>query len=77
MPPGCSRRCDDLEARRLCMPYGFEKVGKYDFPIGEWIDRDFIMRRRGRITHDRMGTGKKMPETYAKHPDRSDGGVAA
>jgi ribosomal protein S18 acetylase RimI-like enzyme len=40
----------NLKAQRLYMAYGFEKVGEYDFPIGKWADRDFIMRRLGRIS---------------------------
>jgi GNAT superfamily N-acetyltransferase len=45
----------NLKAQRLYMTYGFEKVGEYDFPIGEWIDRDFIMRRPGRINSRQDG----------------------
>ncbi|PNG25451.1 GNAT family N-acetyltransferase [Methylocella silvestris] len=33
------------KAQAFYAAYGFETVGEYDFPIGQWIDRDFIMRR--------------------------------
>ncbi len=35
----------NLPAQRFYASYGFEKVGEYDFPVGRWQDRDFILRR--------------------------------
>jgi len=32
-------------AQRLYARYGFEKVGEYGFPVGETIDREWILRR--------------------------------
>jgi len=32
-------------AQRFYRRYGFEKVGEYDYPVGKWLDREFIMRR--------------------------------
>jgi len=32
-------------AQRLYARFGFEKVGEYDFPVGEHLDREFILRR--------------------------------
>jgi ribosomal protein S18 acetylase RimI-like enzyme len=32
-------------AQRLYGRYGFEKVGEYDFPVGEQLDREFILRQ--------------------------------
>jgi GNAT superfamily N-acetyltransferase len=32
-------------AQRLYGRFGFEKVGEYDFPVGEHLDREFILRR--------------------------------
>ncbi|HBI17792.1 MULTISPECIES: GNAT family N-acetyltransferase [unclassified Brevundimonas] len=32
-------------ARRLYAAHGFEKVGEYDYPVGAWRDREFILRR--------------------------------
>jgi ribosomal protein S18 acetylase RimI-like enzyme len=32
-------------AQRLYMRYGFVKVGEYDFPVGNTIDREFILKR--------------------------------
>jgi ribosomal protein S18 acetylase RimI-like enzyme len=31
-------------AQRLYGRHGFEKVGEYDFPVGEHLDREFILR---------------------------------
>lgn len=33
-------------AQRLYARFGFEKVGEYDFPVGEHLDREYILRRR-------------------------------
>lgn len=33
-------------AQRLYARHGFEKVGEYDFPVGEHLDREFILRQR-------------------------------
>ena len=49
----------NLKAQRLYRTYGFEKVGEYDFPVGAWIDRDFIMRRPGQIGARQVGHPSK------------------
>lgn len=36
----------NLGAQRLYARYGFEKVGEYDFPVGNQLDREFILRQR-------------------------------
>ncbi len=33
------------KAQRFYEAYGFSKVGEYQFPVGEWLDDEFIMRR--------------------------------
>ena len=33
------------KAQRLYAAYGFEKAGEYDYPVGAWRDREFILRR--------------------------------
>jgi GNAT superfamily N-acetyltransferase len=33
------------KAQRLYSAYGFEKAGEYDYPVGAWRDREFILRR--------------------------------
>jgi len=35
----------NLGAQRLYQRYGFEKSGEYHFPVGEQLDREFILRR--------------------------------
>ncbi|WP_297802016.1 GNAT family N-acetyltransferase [uncultured Brevundimonas sp.] len=35
----------NLKAQKLYAAYGFEKVGGYGYPVGEWIDQEFILRR--------------------------------
>lgn len=37
---------ENFGAQRLYGRFGFEKVGEYDFPVGEHLDREFILRRR-------------------------------
>lgn len=37
----------NLRAQAIYAAQGFEKVGEYDFPVGRWIDREFIFRRAG------------------------------
>jgi ribosomal protein S18 acetylase RimI-like enzyme len=32
-------------AQRLYARYGFSKAGEYDFPVGRWLDREWILRR--------------------------------
>jgi RimJ/RimL family protein N-acetyltransferase len=32
-------------AQRLYGRFGFEKIGEYDFPVGEHLDREYILRR--------------------------------
>jgi ribosomal protein S18 acetylase RimI-like enzyme len=36
---------ENHRAQRFYARYGFEKVGEYDYPVGEWTDREFVMRR--------------------------------
>ena len=33
------------KAQKLYAAYGFEKAGEYDYPVGAWNDREFILRR--------------------------------
>ncbi|WEK38745.1 MAG: GNAT family N-acetyltransferase [Candidatus Brevundimonas colombiensis] len=33
------------KAQRLYAAHGFAKVGEYDYPVGAWRDREFILRR--------------------------------
>lgn len=35
----------NLKAQRLYAHYGFAKAGEYDYPVGAWRDREFILRR--------------------------------
>jgi len=35
----------NLKAQRLYAAYGFEKVGEYQYPVGTWLDDEFILRR--------------------------------
>jgi diamine N-acetyltransferase len=35
----------NLKAQRLYAGYGFRKAGEYEFPVGRWRDREFILRR--------------------------------
>jgi len=35
----------NLRAQALYYRFGFEKVGEYDFPVGETLDHEFILRR--------------------------------
>lgn len=47
---GCSRIwigvwSENHGAQRLYARAGFEKVGEYDFPVGQTRDREFILRR--------------------------------
>ncbi len=35
----------NTKAQRLYAAHGFEKVGEYDYPVGAWRDREFILRR--------------------------------
>ena len=36
---------ENYGAQRLYGRFGFLKVGEYDFPVGEHLDREFILRR--------------------------------
>ena len=36
---------ENFKAQRFYARYGFEKAGEYDFPVGRWRDREFILRR--------------------------------
>lgn len=35
----------NLKARKLYAAHGFEKVGEYRYPVGAWLDDEFILRR--------------------------------
>ena len=35
----------NLKAQKLYAAYGFEKAGEYDYPVGAWMDHEFILRR--------------------------------
>lgn len=37
---------ENERAQRLYRRHGFEKAGEYDYPVGRWLDREHIMRRR-------------------------------
>jgi hypothetical protein len=32
-------------AQRLYARYGFDKIGEYGFPVGQTIDREFILKQ--------------------------------
>jgi ribosomal protein S18 acetylase RimI-like enzyme len=36
---------DNQGAQRLYGRYGFEKIGEYNFPVGEHVDREYILKR--------------------------------
>lgn len=36
---------ENLGAQRFYGRYGFEKIGEYEFPVGDTIDREFILKR--------------------------------
>jgi GNAT superfamily N-acetyltransferase len=33
------------KAQKLYAAYGFEKAGEYQYPVGSWLDDEFILRR--------------------------------
>ena len=35
----------NLKAQRLYAAYGFAKAGEYQYPVGDWRDDEFILRR--------------------------------
>jgi len=35
----------NLKAQKLYAAYGFEKAGEYQYPVGRWMDHEFILRR--------------------------------
>jgi Sortase and related acyltransferases len=35
----------NLKAQRLYAAHGFEKAGEYQYPVGRWLDDEFILRR--------------------------------
>ena len=35
----------NLKAQKLYAAYGFEKAGAYQYPVGRWLDDEFILRR--------------------------------
>lgn len=39
----------NLRAQRLYARYGFTKAGEYDFPVGLWRDREWILRRAAQV----------------------------
>lgn len=36
----------NLKAQAIYRRYGFERVGEYDYPVGAWLDHEYIMQRR-------------------------------
>ena len=36
---------ENLGAQRFYRRYGFDRVGEYGFPVGQTVDREFILRR--------------------------------
>lgn len=38
----------NTRAQRLYARYGFAKAGEYDFPVGRWLDREWILHRPAR-----------------------------
>lgn len=35
----------NLKAQKLYAAYGFTKAGEYQYPVGTWLDDEFILRR--------------------------------
>jgi GNAT superfamily N-acetyltransferase len=35
----------NLKAQKLYAAYGFSKAGEYQYPVGRWLDDEFILRR--------------------------------
>ncbi|CAL1692544.1 Spermidine/spermine N(1)-acetyltransferase [Brevundimonas subvibrioides] len=35
----------NLKAQKLYAAHGFEKAGEYQYPVGAWLDDEFILRR--------------------------------
>jgi GNAT superfamily N-acetyltransferase len=35
----------NLKAQKLYAAHGFRKVGEYQYPVGTWLDDEFILRR--------------------------------
>lgn len=35
----------NLKAQKLYAAHGFEKVGEYQYPVGRWMDDEFVLRR--------------------------------
>ncbi len=35
----------NLKAQKLYAAYGFQKAGDYQYPVGAWLDDEFILRR--------------------------------
>ncbi len=35
----------NLKAQKLYAAYGFQKAGEYQYPVGRWLDDEFILRR--------------------------------
>jgi ribosomal protein S18 acetylase RimI-like enzyme len=35
----------NIRAQRFYARYGFEKVGEFDYPVGAWLDHEFMMRK--------------------------------
>jgi len=35
----------NVKAQKLYAAYGFEKAGEYQYPVGDWLDDEFILRR--------------------------------
>ncbi|MDY6925211.1 MAG: GNAT family N-acetyltransferase, partial [Pseudomonadota bacterium] len=35
----------NAKAQAMYAARGFEKVGEYQYPVGDWLDDEFILRR--------------------------------
>lgn len=38
----------NVKAQKLYAAYGFTKAGQYEYPVGSWLDDEFILRRDAR-----------------------------
>ena len=44
-PLGIGVWSGNLKAQKLYAAWGFEKAGAYQYPVGRWLDDEFILRR--------------------------------